>query len=294
MADWAIGDVQGCYKELKKLCKTIGFKAGRDRLWLVGDLVNRGPKSLDVLRFTADLGDSAKVALGNHDLHLLAIRAGYADMRGGDTLEKVLNAKDGNALMDWLQQQPLIAQHEDEQHIMVHAGIPPCWTVNDAIHYSQEVEQRLQSNKAHKFFKKMYGNKPANWSTELSGPKRRRYITNALTRMRFCTETGGLEMKHKGAPEMAGTETIRPWYDWRQNDGNHCLITGHWSALGIRHINNHVALDTGCVWGGELTAFNLQTQQFVQVASAQPKASFMKPKKKFKPKKGPRWRAFLG
>lgn len=293
MADWAIGDIQGCYKELRKLCKKIHFKAGRDRLWLVGDLVNRGPKSLDVLRFVADLGDSAEVVLGNHDLHLLAIRAGATSPRNGDTLNKLLKASDSDELLDWLQTQPLIKAHEDGQHVMLHAGLVPQWSVADAISYGSEVQQVLASKKAAKFFNKMYGNEPSLWNDELSAAKRWRFITNTLTRLRYCSDQGKLELKHKGPPDLASTKLIKPWYEWRPASQQECIITGHWSALGLRQTKQHVSLDTGCVWGGELTAYNLQDQSFAQVASKQPKASFMKADKTLRPKKGPRWRAFL-
>lgn len=294
MADWAIGDIQGCYKELRKLCKKIKFRPNQDRLWLVGDLVNRGPKSLDVLRFLADQGESVEVVLGNHDLHLLAIRAGATTPRNGDTLKKLLSAADCDALLDWLQTQPLVKAHEDGKHVMLHAGIVPQWSVTEAIEYGAEVQQVLSSKKAQKFFNKMYGNEPSQWQPELSGAKRWRFITNTLTRLRYCSDQGELQLKHKGPPDLASTELIKPWYEWRPSEQQECLITGHWSALGLRQTEQHVSLDTGCVWGGELTAYNLQDKTFAQVASKQPKASFMKSKKKFRPKKGPRWRAFLG
>ncbi|MDD9893926.1 MAG: symmetrical bis(5'-nucleosyl)-tetraphosphatase [Gammaproteobacteria bacterium] len=293
MADWAIGDVQGCYKELRKLCKKIDFNPSNDRLWLVGDLVNRGPKSLDVLRFVSDLGDSAEVILGNHDLHLLAIRAGVTEPRGGDTLNKLLKARDSDELLDWLQRQPLVKAHEDGHHVMLHAGVVPQWSVSDAVNFGEEVHTVLCSKKATKFFNKMYGNEPAIWDPALSGAKRWRFITNTLTRVRYCGNDGELQLKHKGPPDMASTDTIKPWYEWRPADQQECIVTGHWSALGIRQTDQHVSIDTGCVWGGELTAYNLEDKSFIQVASKQPKASFMKPSKKFKPKKGPRWRAFL-
>lgn len=288
MADWAIGDIQGCYKELRKLCKKINYKPGQDRLWLVGDLVNRGPKSLDVLRYLSDLGDSAVVVLGNHDLHLLAIRAGATSPKNGDTLEALLQAKDADSQLDWLQAQPLIKAHEDGQHVMLHAGLSPQWTVEEALQYGAEVQQVLASKQAAKYFKKMYGNEPLLWSDDLDGPDRWRFITNTLTRVRYCHIDGRLELKHKGPPETASTDTIKPWYDWRPLGEPQRLITGHWSALGLRQTNQHVSLDTGCVWGGELTAYCLQTEAFVQVKSKQPKADFMTPSKKFRPKKGPR------
>lgn len=293
MADWAIGDIQGCYKELRKLTKKIKFKPGQDRLWLVGDLVNRGPLSLEVLRYVADLGDNAKVVLGNHDLHLLAIHAGVTEARRGDTLEPILSAHDSNQLLDWLQRQPLIAAHEDGHHFMLHAGIAPQWSMADAIKQANKVTKALRSDKAGKYFAHMYGNTPKKWTPKQRGHARRRVVTNILTRMRYCNQDGELAMRHKGPPELASTDFIRPWYDWRPNDESHCLITGHWSALGIRQTPTHVSLDTGCVWGGELTAYNLQTQQFVQVASKQKKASFMKPNPKYRPSKGQSWRAII-
>lgn len=293
MADWAIGDVQGCYKELRKLSKRTKFKPGRDRLWLVGDLVNRGPQSLDVLRYVADLGDNAKVVLGNHDLHLLAVRAGVTQAKKSDTLDALLSASDADELLDWLQSQPLIQAHEDGHHVMLHAGIVPQWSVEDALIHGAKVAKVLRGEKAPKYFDHMYGNEPTKWKNKLKGPERWRFITNTLTRLRYCTARGELEMKHKGPPELASTSIIRPWYDWRPPNEKHCLVTGHWSALGIRHTSQHVSLDTGCVWGGELTAYNLQTRRFIQVASEQKKASFMKPDPKYRPAKGRSWRAVL-
>lgn len=275
MADWAIGDIQGCYKELRKLCKKIGFRPGKDRLWLVGDLVNRGPQSLETLQYLADLGDSAEIVLGNHDLHLLAIRAGTTTQRGGDTLSEVLNSQDADPLLDWLQSKPLVKAHEDGKHVMLHAGMVPQWSIADALAYSDEIHAVLTKKKSKKYFRDMYGNTPNLWQDKLSGADRWRFITNTLTRLRYCSEDGQLELKHKGPPILATTETIKPWYEWRPKDESHCLLTGHWSALGLRQTDNHISLDTGCVWGGHLTAYCLQSKKFVQVASKQPKADFM-------------------
>lgn len=275
MADWAIGDIQGCYKELKKLCKKIRFKPGQDRLWLVGDLVNRGPQSLETLQFLADFGDSVQIVLGNHDLHLLAVRAGATSLRSGDTLAETLDSPDADPLLDWLQSKPLVKAHEDGRHVMLHAGIVPQWSLNDALAHSDELQRVLKDKKSNQYFQGMYGNTPKQWNNKLKGIERWRFITNALTRLRYCGEDGQLEMKHKGPPILASTETIKPWYDWRPKDDSHCILTGHWSALGLRQTDNHISLDTGCVWGGQLTAYCLQDKRFVQVASKQPKASFM-------------------
>lgn len=271
MARIAIGDVQGCCVELQQLVKETGFTADRDQLWLVGDLVNRGPDSLSVLRWVKSLGDSARVVLGNHDLHLLAVALGSSRrLRSSDTLTDILSAPDRDALLEWLVTRPLaITEHSPTRSmvdLMVHAGIPPQWNVTDLMAYATEVSAALQRD-PQKFFEAMYGNEPDRWYADLTGPSRWRYTINALTRMRYCDSEGRLDFRDKGAP---GSQTagLYPWFDapnprrWQTR-----VIFGHWSTLGLMQRDDLLALDTGCVWGGALTAVDLDTDECWQVSS---------------------------
>jgi bis(5'-nucleosyl)-tetraphosphatase (symmetrical) len=262
MSTYAIGDVQGCLKQLKKLLKEIKFNTKKDTLWFCGDLINRGPDSLETLRFIKQLGNNAVVVLGNHDLHLLAIAHGTSTCRRKDTLHPILKAPDREELLSWLIQQPLVHTDERLGYMMVHAGIPPQWTLKECLRYAKEVHHALQGPKATLFFEHMYGNEPACWEASLRGQERLRIITNYLTRLRFCDPQGCLELDYKGGPEGAPLG-YQPWYAYRQakRDGL-SIVFGHWAALEgacpVKHIH---ALDTGCVWGGPLTAMNLETKQ---------------------------------
>ncbi len=249
----AIGDVQGCLTELKELLKLCEFDPATDQLWFVGDLVNRGPDSLGVLRFVRSLGDSARIVLGNHDLHLLAVAfgAGNRKLRNGDTLDDILQAPDRAALLDWLITRPLaIAQGSD---LMVHAGVIPAWTMNQTLELAAEVEHHLQTDPK-RLFENMYGDEPDSWSPTLSGFARLRFVINVLTRMRYCRPDGRIDLKMKGAP---GTQKdgYLPWFDIsdRATDQTR-VIFGHWSTLGLTDRTDILGLDTGCVWGGALTA----------------------------------------
>lgn len=267
MATYAIGDIQGCYDELQALLKQIDFSAS-DRLWVAGDLVNRGPKSLETLRFLRDLGDQATCVLGNHDLHLLAVHYGSTTSKRSDTLEKILEAPDRAELMQWLSQQKLIAHDKTLNVVMVHAGIPPCWTIRKARKRAKEVEKALQSSNAEQFFNHMYGNKPDIWRADLSGWERLRLITNYLTRMRFCSPEGQLDFSAKGSL-ASQPEGYHPWFkaprkDPKENEIR--ILFGHWAALEGNADAEHVfALDTGCVWGNKLTALRLEDQQLFSV-----------------------------
>ena len=267
MSTYAIGDIQGCMKQLKKLLKEIRFNAKKDTLWFCGDLVNRGPDSLETLRFIKQLGKSAAVVLGNHDLHLLAIAHGTGTCRRKDTLHPILEAADKEELLSWLIQQPLVHTDERLGYMMVHAGIPPQWTPKDCVRYAKEVQLAIQGPKARQFFKHMYGNEPTCWDTSLKGQERLRTITNYLTRLRFCDPKGCMELDSKGNPEDAPLG-YQAWYSYRQakHDGL-SIVFGHWAALEgtcpMKHIH---ALDTGCVWGGPLTAMNLETKQRFSVS----------------------------
>lgn len=265
MATYAIGDLQGCYGAFCRLLEKIAFDPAHDRLWLVGDLVNRGPQSLDVLRHVRALGAAAVCVLGNHDLHLLMLAAGYSKARADDTLQAVLDAPDREELLDWLRQRPLM--HQENTYVMVHAGVLPQWDIAKAAALAHEVEQALRADLPdyHEFLANLWGSEPVRWSDELKGWPRLRVIVNACTRMRFCSLEGEMEFQAKGETTSAPAGYM-PWFDVPGRLGNdHVLVTGHWSALGLRLAANHLALDTGCLWGRELTAVRLQDRAVFQV-----------------------------
>jgi bis(5'-nucleosyl)-tetraphosphatase (symmetrical) len=259
MTRYAIGDVQGCYDQLRALVKRIGFSPDRDRLWFVGDLVNRGPMSLDVLRYVRALGDNAVVVQGNHDLHLLALAYGtHRKRKSGDTLDEVLKAPDRDALLEWLMMRPLAHFDTASRDLLVHAGLIPQWTVEDVLVLSNEVQKSIRTD-ARKLFDEMYGNKPECWSEALRGVERLRFGINVLTRMRVCTAEGCIDMEMKG-----GLEEIKPPFRaWFQHEKRRTsdvrIVFGHWSALGYLNNGGVVGLDTGCVWGAALTALNLDS-----------------------------------
>ena len=258
MARYAIGDVQGCFVSLKCLLDRLSFDPQQDELWFAGDLVNRGPDSLECLRFIKGLGSSARVVLGNHDLHLLAIHARRDLPKRKDTLAQVLEAPDCLELMQWLKQQPLMVWDAEHDYVMVHAGVPAMWTIQQAFDLSQEVAEVLKSEQSADFFDVMYGNQPDNWSSELSGMARLRVITNYFTRMRFIRADGGLDFLAKESLESAPAG-YQPWFHEARKDQTKILF-GHWAALtGETNSSQFQALDTGCVWGGDLTAMNLET-----------------------------------
>ncbi len=264
MATYAIGDIQGCYDSLLSLLEHCAFDSARDRLWLVGDLVNRGPKSLETLRLIRSLGSAALTVLGNHDLYLLMVAEGGAKFRGkDDTLQSVLDAPDAGELLDWLRHQPLC--HTEGDFCLVHAGLLPQWTITRARELSREVEAALQGPNYREFILNLWGSDPAGWSDDLSGWARLRVIVNAMTRMRFCTLEGVMEFKVKGKLANAPAGHL-PWFDLpgRQSAGA-VLVTGHWSALGLKVTPNLLALDSGCLWGGHLTALRLEDRKVFQV-----------------------------
>ena len=263
MATYAIGDVQGCYAELRALLESIHFDERRDRLWFVGDLVNRGPDSLRVLRFVKRLGAHAVTVLGNHDLHLIALARGHGRKRSDDTLDAVLRAPDSDELIDWMRNLPLL--HVAEGHVMVHAGLLPQWSVVQARALAGEVEDRLRGPRHGEFLASMYGSKPDQWRDDLGGIDRLRVIVNAMTRMRFCSTQGRMEFKTKGESNRA-PPGYAPWFDvpGRASAGE-TIICGHWSALGLKLLPNLIALDAGCVWGGQLTAIRFEDRAVTQV-----------------------------
>ena len=257
MALYAIGDVQGCDAELDALLKALRFSADRDRIWFVGDLVNRGPTSLEVLRRVRAMGSAAVVTLGNHDLHLLAVARGYARLRDDDTLNEILDAADRDVLLDWLMHRPVLHEDRTLNLCMLHAGLPPQWDLGLARGCAREFEQALQRN-PEKLFKQMYGDKPDRWDDDLAGAERLRYIVNCFTRLRYLDADGRLALRAKGAPKKAQSESLIPWFDalnprWRGTR----IVFGHWSTLGFFRNADVIGLDTGCVWGGSLTGLRL-------------------------------------
>ncbi|MGB5305892.1 MAG: symmetrical bis(5'-nucleosyl)-tetraphosphatase [Gammaproteobacteria bacterium] len=259
MAVFAIGDVQGCFDELRALLDLIEFNPDRDRLWFAGDLVNRGPKSLEILRFVRDLGPAATTVLGNHDLHLLAAAHGKPLDRGDHTLDAILQAPDREVLIDWLRRQPLLHHDATLGYTMVHAGLPPQWDLPLAQQCAQEVESVLRGARLPKFIRHMPGKKPNCWSADLTGWDRLRFIVNCLTRIRYCNPAGKLDFKSKGPP---GTQRngYYPWFEIparASRDLN--IIFGHWSTLGPRNDPGIFPIDTACLWGGHLTALRIDS-----------------------------------
>jgi len=257
MATYAIGDIQGCYDELRALLAKLSFSPDRDRVWFVGDLVNRGPKSLETLRFIKGLGDAAVTVLGNHDLTLLAKAAGLRDSKPKDTLGPVFKARDRKALISWLRHRPLLHHDPKLGYTLVHAGLLPQWDLDLARRCAREVEKVLAGARYKGLLEHMYGDQPNRWSDDLRGWDRLRLITNAFTRLRYCDQQGRIYMEPKGPP---GTQPkgLVPWFKVRKRrNAGLKTVFGHWSSLGLRLEDGIVALDTGCVWGGALTAVRL-------------------------------------
>jgi bis(5'-nucleosyl)-tetraphosphatase (symmetrical) len=264
LARYAIGDIQGCYTQLRALVERLNFSPDRDQLWLVGDLVNRGPESLEVLRYVRALGDNAVVVLGNHDLHLLALAQGRHKRRSSDTLDAIFDAPDRDAIFAWLIAQPLA--HFDAAHgdLMVHAGVIPQWTAAMTLELAGAVSAAL-AHDPREFFERMYGDRPDRWSEDLRGMDRLRFAINALTRMRVCTAEGRIDVKMKGPPNEARLP-YRPWFEHETRLTRDVrVIFGHWSALGLMQAHGVAGLDTGCVWGGSLTALDLDSAQALPV-----------------------------
>jgi bis(5'-nucleosyl)-tetraphosphatase (symmetrical) len=265
MPHYAIGDLQGCYTALEALLSKINYDTNLDTLWFTGDLVNRGPDSLSTLRLVSRL-PRVNCVLGNHDLHLLALVLAPSIYPIEHTLDDILEAPDCDELIQWLRKRPLLHHDPDLNYSMTHAGIPPQWTLAEAQKYAAEVNQMLGSDQAGLFLEKMYGNEPDTWSPTLQGWDRLRYIVNGLTRMRFCTVAGKLVLDVKGPAESQTTGLI-PWFQLPTRRGpEERLIFGHWAALmGKTNQPNLFALDTGCVWGNQLTALRLEDQQYFAI-----------------------------
>jgi bis(5'-nucleosyl)-tetraphosphatase (symmetrical) len=266
MVAYAIGDVQGCFDELRQLLDKIAFDPAADRLYFVGDIVNRGPQSLQTVRFIKSLGEAAVTVLGNHDLHLLAVACGASKTKRRDTFADILGAPDREELLDWLRGRPLL--HSAGEFYLIHAGLPPQWDMEAAARCAREVEAVLRGGEADGFFFHMYGDAPALWSDELQGWPRLRFIVNCFTRLRFCDAGGALDMREKCAPGGQAAH-LSPWFrvPGRRSAGEK-IVFGHWSTLGFHVENGCHCLDTGCLWGGELTALRLDDGRRFSVGCA--------------------------
>jgi len=265
---YVVGDIQGCHAEFCQLLELIGFSPGEDRLWLVGDLVNRGPDSLAVLREVRALGDAATTVLGNHDLHLLTIAAGHRAPHRGDTVADVLAAPDRDDLIDWLMRRPLVVV--EDRRLLVHAGLLPGWTPATALMLSREIESKLASADARRFLSVLYGDQPHTWHDDLEGDDRLRAIVNVCTRLRFCTPGGRMEFREKRGRGHA-PEGFQPWFALPERASAGTLVVcGHWSTLELDLAPNVVMLDSGCLWGGTLTALRFPDRRLYQVPSRQP------------------------
>ncbi|MDE2423264.1 MAG: symmetrical bis(5'-nucleosyl)-tetraphosphatase [Betaproteobacteria bacterium] len=276
MSVYIIGDVQGCFTPLERLLDTIHFNPQLDQLWFVGDLVNRGSQSLEVLRYIKNLGDSAVTILGNHDLHLLCVAEGYQKAHASDTLDAILEAPDKDDLLRWLRYRPMM--HHDQGFTMVHAGLLPQWSITESLSLAVEVEQALRSQRYQEFLIHIYGNKPAYWSDDLEGMERLRVITNAMTRLRLIDKDGKMDFSFKGKIQEK-PKGLYAWYEHpNRKTKDDTIVFGHWSALGLHMESKVLALDTGCLWGGCLTALRLHDRKIFQV-NCKPEASlkhFMK------------------
>ena len=263
---WVIGDIQGCYKELQELLDKIG-PAHDDELIFCGDLINRGPASLQTLQFVFDNQKTMRTVLGNHDLHMLALWHTHQPLRTKDTFDDIFAASHAEELLAWLIQQPLLIHHAEQASWITHAGIPHLWSLPQAQQYALEIENVLQdTEKSLEFFNHMYGNTPAIWSDKLSGSTRWRVITNYLTRMRFIRADGFLDLKNKGTPSASDNAEFQPWFNFRAPSKER-IVFGHWAALnGATHRDDIIGTDTGSVWGNKLTAYCLQSRELVSVS----------------------------
>jgi len=267
MPTYAIGDIQGCYQTLIKLLNRIEFNPDRDQLWVAGDLINRGNDSLKTLSFLYQLDDSVKCVLGNHDLHFLAVESGASIPRPKDTLDGILESPLREKLVNWLASQPLFHRDQKLNFAMTHAGFYPGWTLEQTEAYAKEVSDVLQSTDSLDFYLSMYGNTPEVWDEKLEGVERLRFITNALTRMRFCSDKLKLDLEEKSSPAQSPSNLL-PWFELISSPKQYSLLFGHWASLeGYCPVKRIYALDTGCVWGGQLSALRLEDRQWFRVNS---------------------------
>lgn len=264
MATYVVGDIQGCFSSLQILIEHMGFDVTKDRLWCVGDLVNRGPESLSVLRFVKSLGSRAVTVLGNHDLHLLAVHAGIAELQAKDTLQEVLEAPDCEDLMLWLRHQRMI--YQEDQFLLVHSGILPQWSTQEALERAKEVETMLRAKNYLSFLQAMYRCKLTQWQDHFSLDKRLGFTTNVFTRMRVCSPHGNINLKFKG-PLDEIPKGFSAWYDIPpQTHRQEIIVFGHWSDLGIKVLNHCIGLDGGCVWGKKLAAIRLEDRKIFEIS----------------------------
>ncbi|MDQ7048934.1 MAG: symmetrical bis(5'-nucleosyl)-tetraphosphatase [Enterobacterales bacterium] len=269
MATYLIGDIQGCYQSFRKLLKAFQFDPEQDTLYLAGDLINRGPESLATMDFVLSHQTSIKAVLGNHDLHFLAVANETRASNPKDTFNDILNSQNKSDIINWLQEQPLALYFNDPQCFLSHAGLPPFWSVPRALSYAEEVSQIIKSDHADHFYGSMYGNEPRFWHEQLIGNQRRRCITNILTRMRYLDSQQGLEFNCK-SPVGEQPEGLLAWFDLKNHDYQSKIAFGHWAALqGSTPRQELIALDTGCVWGGRLSAYRLQDSRFFRVNAAE-------------------------
>ncbi len=265
MSHYVVGDIQGCYAEFAQLLDLLAFDPARDRLWLVGDLVNRGPDSLAVLRRVKSLGAAATTVLGNHDLHLLIVAAGHRAAHPHDTLSAILEAADRDELLDWLRRRPLVVR--EGKLLLVHAGLLPSWTPADAVALSREVEAVMTSPAYDDFLRQLYGDEPARWDDRLAGHERLRVIVNACTRLRYCSADDTMQLKEKRGPEHVPSG-FAPWFAHpERKSAGATVLCGHWSTLDLLFAPNVMMLDSGCLWGGTLSAVRLDDGRLFQVPS---------------------------
>jgi len=268
---FAIGDIQGCYDEFMQLLDKIKFEPSSDELWIAGDLINRGPKSLETLNYIYSIKSSVKVVLGNHDLHFLAVASGARQKKKSDSFNNIFEFSGADNLIHWLQQQPLIHHDQKRGYAMVHAGIPPQWDISTAKAYADEVQQVLTSEQSKEFYEHMYGNHPDTWSDSLVGMERLRTITNYFTRMRFCTKNGQVDLINKHDPTHSPSG-YKPWFEFKSQLSHEKIIFGHWASLmGKVTTPNIFGVDTGCVWGEHLTALKLDSDKCYRQKSNQVK-----------------------
>jgi bis(5'-nucleosyl)-tetraphosphatase (symmetrical) len=273
VATYVIGDIQGCFEAFQELLVAIAFNPAKDKLWLAGDLVNRGEDSIGTLRWCMAHDDRIVAILGNHDLHLLAVAEGFVPPSRNDTLDDILDAPDREAVLTWLRHRPML--HREGKWLMVHAGLLPEWTPELAESLARELEAALRGPDWRRFLKDMYGNEPRRWDPALAGQDRLRLVANAMTRLRYLHLDGSMEFQHKCRPADAPA-TLLPWFDFPARKSLDIRVfMGHWSTLGLFKRADVVALDTGCLWGGQLSAFRLEDGRLIQVgcrARHQPKS----------------------
>lgn len=274
MAIYAIGDLQGCFDELIDLLNEINFDESHDQLWFAGDIINRGPKSLECLEFVFNNSSFCKTVLGNHDLHFIALAHGVRKPHKSDTLNTILNTTKRDEFINWYRQQPLLLKDDETQFHLIHAGIPPQWDITLSIELAQETSAYLQSKQFNDFIHRMYGNEPLIWNERLQGFERYRFIINCFTRLRYCNKDGSLEFNYKGSPGSQN-DYLFPWYSHRERKTkNNKILFGHWSTVTLGKdkdfsIWNAYPLDTGCLWGGQLTALRLLDEKIFSVPSRQ-------------------------